>query len=188
MNSKRHILEAALLLAAVLPFLSWALSALGVPCRSLLDGEGLRWLFRHAADCLRSRLDACALCFVLMQGVMRKSRLLPLGHTFRQRRFRRFAAVYGVVLVSILAVSLLPGSPLLSITGGIVGSPLMQGLPFLGWLSFMVFCLCYGFRRGERWTDMLTFGFQRYPLLLPLAVVVSFCYQCVEYIVHYGQI
>lgn len=183
MNSKHALLNIALLVAVLLPFLSWALSALGVPCHSLLDEDGLRWLFRHTADCLHSRLDACALCFVMMQGVMRRSHLLPLGHTFRQRRFYRFAAVYAVALISILVAALLPGSPLLSLTGGLQGSPLLQGLPFLGWFSFMVFCLCYGYRRGERWTDMLTFGFQRYPLILPLAVVISFCWQSLQYMI-----
>ena len=39
-NNKRAFVS-CLVLAAVLPFLSWVLSALGVPCRSLLDGEGL---------------------------------------------------------------------------------------------------------------------------------------------------
>lgn len=172
-----------LVLAALLPFLSWVLSALGVPCRSILDDEGLRWLFRHANDCLHSRLVMLALCCTIMQGVIQKSRLFPLGKTFREPRFYRCATVYAVVLIVFLLAALAPESPLLSITGGLAGSPLLDGLFFLGWLSFIIFCLCYGCSSHESWIGMLTFGIRRNPLFLPFAVVVSFCWQCIEYMV-----
>lgn len=173
-----------LVLAALLPFLSWVMSALGLPCRSILDGEGLRWLFRHASDCLHSRLVMLALCCLMMQGVIQESHLFPLGRTFRELRFLRYVAVYAVVLIAILLAAVAPESPLLSITGGIAGSPLLDGLLFLGWFSFMVFCLCYGHNKQEPWTRMLTYGIRRHPLALPFAVVISFCWQCLEYMVN----
>lgn len=181
MSSNERNFACLLVVAALLPLLSWVLAALGVPCRSLLDDEGLRWLFRHASDCLHSRLVAFALCLLMMQGVIRQS-LLPLGNTFRQPRFYRCAAVYAAVLVSILLAAVSPDSPLLSITGGLVGSPLLDGLFFLGWLSFIVFCLCYGHGKHEPWTKMLTHSIRRHPLAIPFAIVVSFCWQCIQYI------
>lgn len=182
MNNKEKAFVLCLVLAAVLPFLSWVLSALGAPCRSILDDEGLRWLFRHASDCLHSRLVMFALCCLMMQGVIKKS-LLPLGETFRKPRFYRFAAVYAVVLILIFVAALSPDSPLLSITGGLAGSPLLDGLFFLGWFSFMVFCLCYGHSKREPWMQTLTYGIRSHPLAIPFAVVVSFCYQCIEYMI-----
>ena len=181
MNNKERVFVFFLVLAALLPFFSWALSALGVPCRSILDDEGLRWLFRHASDCLHSRLVMLALCCTMMQGVIQKSRLFPLSKTFRQPRFYRCAAIYALVLILILVAALSPESPLLSITGGIAGSPLLDGLFFLGWFSFIVFCLCYGHSKRTPWIGMLIFGLRRHPLVLPFAVVVSFCWLCVEY-------
>ena len=165
-----------------MPFLSWVLSALGVPCRSILDGEGLRWLFRHASDCLHSQVVMFVLCCTMMVGVIQKS-LLPFGKTVRQPRFLRYAAVYAVVLVVIMLASLAPESPLLSITGGIADSPLLEGLPFLAWLSFMAFCLCYGHSKREPWIEILTYGIRRYPLAIPLAIVISFCWQCIDYMI-----
>ena len=160
--------------------LSWVLSALGVPCRSLLDGEGLRWLCRHAADSLHSRLVMLVLCCLMLLGAVQKS-LLPFGQTVRQSRFLRYVAVYLVVLIAILLAAIAPDSPLLSITGGIVGSPLMDGFPFLVWLSFLAFCLCYGHGKRESWMSMLTYGISRHPLAIPFAIVLSFCWQCLQY-------
>ena len=184
MNNSQRAFISCLVLAALLPFLSWVLSALGLPCRSILDGEGLRWLFRHASDCLHSQLVMFALCCLMMQGVIKKSRLLPLGRTFREPRFLRYVAVYAVVLILILLAAVTPESPLLSITGGIAGSPLLDGLLFLGWLSFMVFCLCYGHTKREPWTSMLTYGIQSHPLAIPFAIVVSFCWQSIQYMMN----
>lgn len=181
MNNRERAFVFCLVLAALLPFLSWVLSALGAPCRSILDDEGLRWLFRHIDDCLHSRLVMLALCCTMMQGVIQKSRLFPLSQTFRQPRFYRCAAVYAVVLIIFLIAALAPESPLLSITGGLAGSPLVDGLFFLGWFTFIVFCICYGHRKNESWVGMLTYGIRRHPLALPFAVVVSFCWQCIAY-------
>ena len=185
MNNRERVFCFCLVLAVLLPFLSWVLSALGVPCRSILDDEGLRWLFHHADDCLHSRLVMLALCCTIMQGVILKSRLLPLSRTFCQPRFYRYAAVYAIVLILILVAALAPESPLLSITGGLAGSPLLDGLFFLGWLSFIVFCLFYGHTKREPWPRMLTFGIRRHPLALPFAVVISFCWQCIAYMLNY---
>ena len=183
MSNKERAFVFCLAVAALLPFLSWALSALGVPCRSILDDEGLRWLFRHASDCLHSRLVMLALCCTMMQGAMQKSRLFPLSRTFRDPRFYRYSAVYAIILVAFFVAALAPESPLLSITGGLAGSPLLDGLFFLGWFTFIVFCLCYGHSKSEPWIGMLTSGIRRHPLALPFAVVISFCWQCLEYMV-----
>ena len=69
-----------------------------------------------------------------------------------------------------------------NITGGLAGSPLLDGLFFLGWFSFIVFCLCYGHGKHEPWTKMLTHSIRRHPLAIPFAIVVSFCWQCIQYI------
>lgn len=180
MSSNERNFTILLVLAALLPFLSWVLSALGVPCRSILDEEGMRWLFRHASDCLHSRLVMLVLCCLMMQGAIKES-LLPLGKTFRQPRFYRCLAVYAIVLVAIVLAAVWPGSPLLSITGGLAGSPFLDGLLFLGWFSFVVFCLCYGHTSLKPWTRMLTSGIRSHPLAIPFAIVLSFCWQCLKY-------
>lgn len=183
MNNKERAFVFCLATAGVLPILSWALSALGVPCRSILNGEGLRWLFRHASDCLHSRLVMFALCCLMMQGVIKKSGILPLGRAFRDPRFLRYTAIYAVVFITIILAAVAPESPLLSITGGLAGSPLLDGLLFLGWFSFIVFCLCYGHSKHEPWTKMLTHGISSHPLAIPFAIVLSFCWQCIQYMI-----
>ncbi len=184
MNNKERIFVCVLVIAALLPFLSWVLSALGVPCKSILDDDGLRWLFRHASDCLHSQIVMLALCCTMMQGVIQKSRVFSFPKTFREPRFYRYAAVYAVVLILIFVAALSPDSPLLSITGGLAGSPLLDGLFFLGWLTFMVFCLCYGHTKQEPWIKMLTYGIRQHPLAIPFSVAVSFCWQCIEYMLN----
>ena len=181
MNNSERAFVVALVVAALLPFVSWVLSALGVPCRSILDEEGLRWLFRHINDCIHSRLVMCVLCCLMMQGVIKESGILPLGRAFRDTRFLRHLAVYAIVFIPILLAAAAPESPLLSVTGGLAGSPLLDGLLFLGWFSFIVFCLCYGHDKHESWTKMLTHGIRSYPLFIPLAIVLSFCWQCLAY-------
>lgn len=183
MNNKVRAFVVCLVVAALLPFVSWVLSALGVPCRSILDADGLRWLFRHASDCLHSRLVMFALCCLMMQGVIKESGILPLGRAFLDQKFLRYTAVYAVVFLTILFAAAKPGSPLLSITGGIVGSPLMDGLLFLGWFSFIVFCLCYGHTKREPWWRMLTHGIRSHSLAIPFAIALSFCWQCLEYMI-----
>ena len=181
MNNNERNFTILLVVAALLPFLSWVLSALGVPCRSILDGEGLRWLARHVTDALHSRLVMFALCCLMMQGVIKESGILPLGEVLHDGRFWRMTGVYAVVFIGILAAAASPGSPLLSVTGGLAGSPLLDVLLLLGWLSFIIFCLCYGHGKREPWTRMLTHGLRTYPLSVPFAIVLSFCWQCVAY-------
>lgn len=180
MNNRERAFALCLVAAAALPLLSWVLSALGAPYRSLLDGEGLRWLFRHASDSLHSPLVMYALCCLMMQGAIRES-LLPLGKTLRKPRFLRYLAVYAAALLALLLAATAPESPLLSITGGLAGSPLLDGLLLIGWLSFMAFCLCYGHDRRMSWTKMLTSGIRRHPLTIPFAIALSFCWQCIQY-------
>ena len=116
MNNNERNFTILLALAASLPFLSWVLSALGVPCRSILDDDGLRWLFRHVSDCLHSRLVMFALCCLMMQGVIKQSGILPLGRAFRDPRFLRYLAIYSIVFLTILIAAIAPSSPLLSVT------------------------------------------------------------------------
>jgi len=138
MNNSERSFSILLMLAVLLPFLSWALSALGVPCRSILDGEGLRWLFRHVSDCLHGQFVMFALCCLMMQGVIKKSEILPLGRTIRDTKFLLYFAVYSVVFISIILAATTTDSPLLSITGGLAGSPLLDGLLFL--VGFRLLC------------------------------------------------
>lgn len=183
MNNNERNFIILLALAASLPFLSWVLSALGVPCRSILDDDGLRWLFRHVSDCLHSRLVMFALCCLMMQGVIKQSGILPLGRAFRDPRFLRYLAIYSIVFLTILFAAIAPSSPLLSVTGGLAGSPLLDGLLFLGWFSFIVFCLSYGHNKREPWPQMLTHGIRKHPLAIPFAIIVSFCWQCIQYMI-----
>ena len=183
MNNRERAFVFCLVLAAMLPFLSWVLSALGAPCRSILDDEGLRWLFRHVSDCLHSRLVMFALCCLMMQGVIKESGILPLSRAFRDPKFLRYTAIYAVVFLTILFAAIAPESPLLRITVGLAGSPLLDGLLFLGWFSFIVFCLCYGHSEKKPWPQMLTHGISSHPLAIPFAIVLSFCWQCFNYMI-----
>ena len=90
-----------------------------------------------------------------------------------------YIALRGVSYVAAIA----PESPLLSITGGLAGSPLLDGLLFLGWFSFIVFCLCYGHSEKKPWPQMLVHGIRSHPLAIPFAIVLSFCWQCISYMI-----
>lgn len=183
MNSKERLLVGTLTAAASLPFISWLFSAVGLPCRSILDGEGLRWLFRHGGDCLGGRLMTFAFCGVVLLGAAKRSGLLPLSRAVRRPRMIRYAVICAIVLCLFLLLALSAESPLLSLTGGIAGSPFLDGLPLLTWTVAVSFCLCYGQSDGIPLSDMLTYGLRRYPIVLVLAAVVSFVILCVTYMI-----
>lgn len=125
----------ALLVALLLPGVSWLVWSFGAPVDSLFTDEGLRWLFRHALPlCFDETLFVCILAGSAY-GVWSLSLRHPSIPSVR-RRAMLTALCTGVCMLGVLSLAAFhPSSPLLSINGTLRHSPFSQGF-------FPLFFLC----------------------------------------------
>lgn len=181
------LIMASFIVAFVLPFVSWLIWSFGLPVESLLSSEGLRWLFLHSiANSFDNDLFFCVLAISAL-GVW--LRVIPHPTIISVRRRAVLICLFvGLLLVSVASFAAFhPDSPLLSINGTIVGSPLSHGaLPFLC-NSIILLGIIYGFVVGairslDTFVDVLVSGVRKYAPWLLLYLLVSFDAACMEYI------
>lgn len=131
----------------LLVLLSWLLSAMMVDgVRSLLTGEGLRWLFGNMAYGLLSPLLLWLLMAAMAWGCLKDSRFFGSHReAYRRKPALRVAALFTLAYVAVIALlTLLPHAVLLSPTGTIRHSPFSRALVPLTFLGTMLFCMVYG--------------------------------------------
>lgn len=175
-----------LLLAILLPFLSWLLSALEFQVRSLLSEEGLRWLFKYGTESLINYWVILFILFLIDVGIFRYISLWHQTHIV-QYGPRLYAALFVLCgLVLLVLGAFLRHSPLLSVTGEFYHSPFLCGLPCallllsgIGGLIYAVFS--QSITTLTQLTECLTNGISRYSVLLLLAMCLSFIIQCSLY-------
>ncbi len=128
---------------------SWLLSAMMVDgVRSLLTGEGLRWLFGNMAYGLLSPLLVWLLMAAMAWGCLRGCRVFaPNGNSSCRRKSVAFrvATLLTLVYVAVIALlTFLPHAVLLSPTGTLWHSPFSRALLPLVFLGAMLFGVVYG--------------------------------------------
>ena len=131
----------------LLVLLSWLLSAMMVDgVRSLLTGEGVRWLIGSMADVLLSPLLVWLLMAAVAWGCVRAGCRAPHDGTANRRRRGLRVAVAVVLAYSVVIVLLtaLPHAVLLSPTGTLWPSPFSRALLPLLCLGAVLFGMAYG--------------------------------------------
>ena len=142
------LLTAELLLLLV----SWLLSAMpSLEVRSLLSGEGVRWLSGRLSDSLATPLLVWILLLGMGYGTLRRSGLLSSASNIRRNRIALWGV--GVVLLVFVAVVILltavPHAIMLSVTGHLFPSPFSAALvPMLAFGLFLV-SVVYGTLSGR---------------------------------------
>ena len=136
----------------LLMLVSWLLSAVwpmsGV--RSLLSGEGLRWLFGHFSGMMATPALVWLLLLSMAAGCLRASRLLRLGNSYRESRALILTVMLLAVYVTVLLLlTALPHAVLRSVVGGLWPSPFSHGL--VPMLAFVIVSLSafYGLIAGH---------------------------------------
>ena len=150
---KSKLLTAIAVLTAVawclLVLLSWLLSAMMVEgVRSLLTGEGIRWLIGHTTDVLLSPLLVWLLMATVTWGCLKGCRFYTMtDSTSTRRRSVAFRVAILFVLAYIIVIALLtvlPHAVLLSPTGTLWHSPFSLALVPLLCFGAMLFGTAYG--------------------------------------------
>lgn len=164
---------------------SWMLSAFGVPCRSLISDEGLRWLFHHMAELTATPLTACTLVYATAAGALRLCMRVHARGKHPMALATTLAAALALVALLGLA-ALLPQSPLLGITGHLWPSPLLHGLPFVGGLALLALALTYAATAGcltsaRQMALWLTLGIRRHAAWAVVAMLLSFIHGVLHY-------
>ena len=181
-----RLYSALVLLLAVgevlLVLVSWLFSAtLTDGPRSLLSGEGVRWLLGHFSTLLATPALVWLLLIAMAGGCLWRSGLLRAPATYGERVGRRavflFILSYVVVL---LALVLPPHAILLSATGRFLPSPLSRAAVPLLALGVLLASTLYGWIAGRfvniaDVTRAMAFGIaQAAPLLVLYVLVVQF--------------
>ena len=119
--------------------------------RSLLSGEGVRWLLGHFAESMATPLLVWLLMLSMAWGCLRHCGILTTSHRgYRERRALLLAILLALVLVAIMALlALLPHAVLLSATGRLWPSPFSASLVPVGALSVVLVCAVYGIVAGR---------------------------------------
>ena len=154
-------LSAALFVAEfLLLVVSWLLSAtMTSGVRSLLSGEGIRWLLGRFVDTLQTPLLVWLLLLSMAYGCLRGCGCLQRAvnrssDRVGRNRYRLLAPFSGATFVTVLAVAMLlvlflqPQAVLLSATGSLWPSPFSRGLIPLLALLCIVFAVSYGVLSG----------------------------------------
>ncbi|MCM1108119.1 MAG: AbgT family transporter [Clostridium sp.] len=190
------ILIALLLLLGITFVGSWIGSAAGWPLRSLLSAEGLRWLFARAPG-LTARSGVVMLWLLLTAWGALSYVGLPavLGALFCRRpvsqRQRHAFGMSAAVLAAWAGLLVMWGVPphgvLLSATGRLWPSPLVNGLLPAIAVGLIAVALCYGLLGNTISTRremirLFSHGVSGHAQWLWLYVVASFLWVCVRYI------
>ena len=136
----------------LLIMVSWLLSAtMGDSVRSLLSGEGIRWLLGSFVDTLQTPLLVWLLLLAMAYGCLRACGCLQTRHDAGGRRRRRvLTPLRGALLLTLLFVAVVivmvavPRAVLLSATGSLWPSPFSQALVPLLALGTIIFAVAYG--------------------------------------------
>ena len=169
----------------LLVFLSWLLSAtMTEGVRSLLSGEGIRWMASHITQMLLSPLLAWMILCAMSAGCLVRSGLLQtLRHreSYRHRLAFRITVVVLIVRAGVLLLlTAVPHAVLLSATGSLWPSPFSDALiPALALVLFLL-SMCYGviahsFTSVADITDSLAWGLSKAaPLILLYVLGIQF--------------
>ena len=175
----------ALVVAEILLMIvSWVWSA-AMPfsgVRSLLSGEGVRWLVGQMPAMLARKELAWLLLLTMAWGTVQRSGIITRRLTYRASRARWMTAIYVAIYLGVCVVlTCVPHAVLLSATGSLWPSPFSASVVPLLALGMLTAALLYGTVAGTMQTlsdffDSLTDGISTAaPLLVLYLVTAQFC-------------
>ena len=136
-----------------------------------------RFLWLHSAEWVGNTHLAYTLLAVMAVGAVIHSRILRPGSCPLPRDGYVAAMVVGLTFAAGVALlAIVPTSPLLSISGGIEGSPWLAGLFPVTIFIVVITTLVYGLVSGvlSSWRDvldMMCYGFRKCPWLVLLGMI-----------------
>ncbi len=147
-----HIALSLIALQLLLMLGSWIYSAAfpmsGV--RSILSGEGLRWLFGHFAEMLATPQLVWLVLLAMAYGGLRKVFMHAAKPLFRERRARQMTLLVLLVYVAVvLLLTVTPHAILLSVTGGLWPSPFSRSLVPMVAFAIITLSTVYGLLAGR---------------------------------------
>lgn len=190
MNKNRFLSYLILLLivvAMMLPIISWMLSAMGFDCKSLFSEEGWRWIFYNIPIACANKWNVLCISSIIGVGSIIRCGILD-KKTKKDTKVLYFVLFVLVLLISILLVCALhPHSPLLSVTGELKNSPFIHGLPTVFiwcviFLSILYAVFTQRIKTVEDFSAMFTHGIRSLSSVIVIAMLLSFIVRCIAYI------
>lgn len=180
----------ALMVAQVLLVVaSWLVGALAPEwgCRSLLDGEGIRWFCGHFARMVGGYWMACLLLLGMASGCMAGSGLADALRrlrrlTLRERSALSLTAFFAVAYVAVVMALTLPRrAVLVAADGNLWPSPFCEALVPMVAFGLTVSALVYGWVVGRintlvaAWRSLVAGIRMAAPLMLFYVFLMQFC-------------
>lgn len=168
---------------ALLIILSWLLSAMSMAgVRSLLSGEGIRWLFGGFTDVVAHPLLIWLILLLMALGSLQCCGILNRQGSYRERIALRVALMFAALwLVVIALLTLVPHALLLSASGHLFPSAFSRSLVPVTAFGVATFSIIFGLMSGRLRTlsdiiRLLAYGIQRGASLIVLCLlVIHFC-------------
>lgn len=185
-------------LQMALMLFSWIINTIepSLPVRSMLSGEGVRWLFGRFVPTLGSPLLVWFVLCSVAWGAFLRSRLydvlrLVLSHQpvpFRCRHalFTSLALLF-VIVVGVVLLAFIPHAELLGVTGELYPSAFSDGLIPLLAFTVMALSVVYGIVSGELPNAKaiyasLYYGLRKSAPLLPIYILAMQLYGSVRFV------
>lgn len=142
------------LLIVLVTAISWVGNIYGLPVKSLLTQESIRWEVRNVTANFVTSPVADILCLCMGLGLMQygglRKDLLMTYRSVKQRRALVIVALTALAyLLAIVATIAYPHAILLSATGSVLRSPFTEGLVFILSLGCGITGLVYGIASGQ---------------------------------------
>ena len=177
------------LLQLLLTVFSWVLTALypELPLRSLLSGDGLRWLFGTSVSNVRTDVLVWLLLAGMAYGCLERSQLPRAIASFRSlsgyERMAVFVVLWEIaaIVAAVVVLAFVPHAALLGVQGDVFPSSFSAGLVPLVSLSAMCVSATYGsITRAWQGIDgffgAMTYGMYRIaPVVIVYMAVSEFC-------------
>ena len=168
--------------------LAWVMALLGVDVGNVLSSEGLRWLFGHSMRDIPATVVYVPVLALMTWGGISESGLwhdLRSGENVRQMAVVLLLAA--LMLLPLLCWLLMPGSPMLTATGRVCGSPLALGAASYILCVAIIVCTIYARMtlRIEGFSLTLSFWgrcISIHAVWIPLIMLLIFYIQILKYI------
>ena len=180
-----------LLAELLLVLVSWLLSTMpSVAVRSLLTGEGVRWLIGRMCDCIASPMLVWILLAGMAWGCLRGCGLLSRKSTSSQHDRTAFISMLILLVLYVSGLILMiavPHAVLLSATGSLFPSPFSAGFVPVIALGTTLAAMAYGITSGRLASltdiyDSLLSGIHSCAPLLLFYILVAQIYHTVIFV------
>ena len=178
-----------LLAELILILVSWLLSAtMTEGVRSLLSSEGIRWFFGSFVGIMASPLLVWLLLSLIALGSLKKSGLLAMQQSYREKVALRSALLLLILYVAvILLLTVTPNAFLLSITGSLFPSAFSRSLVPIIAFGIVLMSISFGVMSGRinslsAVLEMLSFGISKGAELFVLYILIMQFYESLWFV------